>query len=126
MGKNKVPYLITHDGRTLRYPQPDVKKYDTVKLNLETHEIEGVIKFENGVSVLVTGGNNIGRVGVLQSVEKHLGSFDIAHVKDSAGHMFSTRITNIFAIGEGKKPQITLLAGKGIRLNPIEERNKKL
>lgn len=33
MGKNKVPYIVTHDGRTLRYPHPDIKKQDTVKVN---------------------------------------------------------------------------------------------
>ena len=84
MGANKIPYLITHDGRTLRYPHPEIKKNDTVKLNLQTGEVEKFIKFENGASCLVTGGNNIGRVGVLQSVEKHPGSFDIAHIKDAA------------------------------------------
>jgi len=25
MGKNKVPYIATHDGRTIRYPDPDIK-----------------------------------------------------------------------------------------------------
>ena len=65
MGANKIPYLITHDGRTLRYPHPEIKKYDTVKLNLETGDIDGHVKFEVGVSCMVTGGNNIGRVGIL-------------------------------------------------------------
>jgi len=65
MGANKVPYIVTHDGRTLRYPHPDIKKNDTVKLNLETNEVDGLIKLENGASVSVTGGNNIGRVGIL-------------------------------------------------------------
>lgn len=23
--KNKVPYLVTHDGRTIRYPDPLIK-----------------------------------------------------------------------------------------------------
>jgi small subunit ribosomal protein S4e len=32
MGKNKVPYVVTHDGRTLRYPHPDIKKQDSVKV----------------------------------------------------------------------------------------------
>jgi len=75
---------------------------------------------------LVTGGNNIGRVGILQHVEKHPGSFDIAHVKDSNGHAFATRIGNIFVIGEGKKPIISLLKNKGIKLNLIEERSERL
>jgi len=123
MGANKIPYLVTHDGRTLRYPRPDIKKYDTVKLNLETGEIDAIIKFENAVTVLVTGGNNIGRVGTIQSVEKHPGSFDIAHLRDARGHIFSTRITNVFTIGEGKKLAISLLSRKGLKYDLIEERD---
>ena len=84
-----------------------------------------MIKLENGASVTVTGGNNIGRVGILQSVEKHPGSFDIAHIKDAEGNSFATRTTNIFAIGEGKKQEITLLTGKGIKRNPQQERDSK-
>jgi small subunit ribosomal protein S4e len=34
MGKNKVPYIVTHDGRTLRFPHPDIKKHDTVKVTI--------------------------------------------------------------------------------------------
>lgn len=32
MGANKVPYIVTHDGRTLRFPHPDIKKHDSVKV----------------------------------------------------------------------------------------------
>jgi small subunit ribosomal protein S4e len=85
-----------------------------------------LIKFENGALVMLTGGNNIGRVGVLQHVEKHPGGFDIVHVKDSNGHGFATRVSNVFVIGEGKKPQISLLPEKGIKLSIIEERDIKL
>jgi len=125
MGANKIPYIVTHDGRTVRFPHPDIKKNDSVKFNLESGEVDGLIKFENGASVLVTGGNNIGRVGVLQHVEKHPGSFDIAHIKDANGHSFATRVSNIFVIGEGKKPIITLLPNKGLKLTPIEERDER-
>jgi len=126
MGANKIPYIVTHDGRTVRFPHPDIKKQDSVKFNLESGEVDGLIKFENGASILVTGGNNIGRVGVLQHVEKHPGSFDIAHVKDANGHSFATRCGNIFVIGEGKKPMISLLPQKGLKLTPVEERNERL
>jgi len=126
MGVNKIPYIVTNDGRTIRFPHPDIKKNDSIKLNLQTGEVDGVIKFENGASVLATGGNNIGRVGILQHVEKHPGSFDIAHVKDAQGHTFATRIGNIFIIGEGKKPIISLLPGKGIKLTLQEEREKRI
>lgn len=32
MGENKVPYIVTHDGRTIRYPHPDIKKQDSIKV----------------------------------------------------------------------------------------------
>lgn len=95
-------------------------------MNLETGEVEGLIKFENGASVIIHGGNNIGRVGILQHVERHPGSFDIAHIRDSTGHAFATRIGNIFTIGEGKKPIISLLKDKGIKVSLMEEREKRL
>ena len=95
-------------------------------MNLETGEVESLIKFENGAQVLLVGGNNIGRVGVLQHIEKHPSSFDIAHIKDAAGHSFATRVNNVFVIGEGKKSVISLLPQKGIKLSLIEERNKRL
>jgi small subunit ribosomal protein S4e len=34
MGENKIPYIVTHDGRTIRYPHPDIKKQDTIKVSL--------------------------------------------------------------------------------------------
>ena len=75
---------------------------------------------------MIIGGNNIGRVGVLQHIEKHPSSFDIAHIKDSNGHSFATRSSNVFVIGEGKKSVISLLPSKGIKLGLIEERNLRL
>merc|ERR1711957_1031536 len=102
-----IPYIVTHDGRTIRYPHPDINIFDSIKLNLVTNEVDGVLKFDNGAAVFVSGGNNIGRVGVLQHIEAHAGSYDIAHVKDAMGHSFATRKDNIFIIGEGKNSQIT-------------------
>ena len=32
MGINKVPYIVTNDGRTIRYPHPEIKKHDTIKV----------------------------------------------------------------------------------------------
>jgi small subunit ribosomal protein S4e len=88
--------------------------------------VESLIKYENGAQVLIIGGNNIGRVGVLQHIEKHPSSFDIAHIKDANGEHFATRSSNVFVIGEGKKPVITLLPSRGIKLGLIEERNLRL
>ena len=32
--------------------------------------------------------------------EKHPGSFDIIHIKDSQGHVFATRLGYVFSIGK--------------------------
>jgi small subunit ribosomal protein S4e len=34
IGANKIPYIVTHDGRTIRYPHPEINVYDTVKFDL--------------------------------------------------------------------------------------------
>merc|ERR1711881_218370 len=62
IGKEKIPYIVTHDGRTIRYPHPDIQINDSIKLNLETREITTVVKFVNGATVMLIGGNNIGRI----------------------------------------------------------------
>jgi small subunit ribosomal protein S4e len=74
---------------------------------------------------MITGGNNIGRIGNLQSLEKHPGSYEIAHVKDSTGNSFSTRIQNILVIGDGKTPAISIPKGDGIRLTLVQERDAR-
>merc|ERR1711896_40379 len=99
-GPGGNPYITTHDGRTIRFPDPDVKANDTVLVNLETGKIEG--------------GNNTGRVGVITTREKHPGSYEIIHVKDSAGNSFCTRINNVMCIGPaGSTAWISLPKGKG-------------
>jgi len=126
LGKNKIPYIVTHDGRTIRYPHPDIKVNDSIKLNLESGDIDGVVKYENGASCFIQGGNNIGRVGVLQHVEHHPGSYEIAHIRDARGHSFATRLDNIFCIGEGKNPIISLPKKKGLSQTLLEERDDRL
>jgi small subunit ribosomal protein S4e len=126
VGPKKVPYLITHDGRTIRYPDPLIKINDTVQLDISTGKITDYIKFEAGNLCMVTGGRNLGRVGTVVSREKHPGSFEIVHVKDANGHKFATRLTNIFIIGKGAKAYISLPKGKGVKLSIAEERDKRL
>ena len=76
--------------------------------------------------MFVQGGNNIGRVGQLMHVEHHPGSYEIVHVKDSQGSTFATRLSNVFCIGQGKKPIISLPKLKGVRQSLVEERNSKI
>jgi ribosomal protein S4E len=122
VNKGKVPTIGTHDGRTIRYPDPLVKVNDTVKVDIETGKMTDVLKFDIGQMALISRGRNAGRVGIIQHIERHPGSFDIVSVKDATGHVFATRLGNVFVIGSGSKPAISLPKGKGIKLTIIEER----
>jgi small subunit ribosomal protein S4e len=121
-----VPMIVTHDARTIRYPDPHVKVNDTIRLNLETNRIEDYIKFDSGNLVMITGGHNLGRVGTITSRERHPGSFDIVHVKDAANNTFATRLSYVFLIGKGNKPWVSLPADKGVRKTITEERERRL
>lgn len=44
-----VPYIVTHDGRTIRYPDPLVKVNDTVMVDIATGKIKDFIKFDSGI-----------------------------------------------------------------------------
>lgn len=142
VGNKSVPFIVTHDGRTIRYPDPAIKVNDTVKFDLEQNKITDFVKFDTGNIVMITGGRNMGRAGVIVHREKHVGGFDIVHVKDSLERTFATRyvalctkvdsylltsqfssVTNIFVIGEGIKPWISLPKGKGTKLTISEERD---
>jgi small subunit ribosomal protein S4e len=123
-GEKGVPHITTFDGRTIRYPDPLIKVNDTVKVNIETGKVVEFIKFDIGNIVMVTGGRNRGRIGVIQHREKHKGSFDIIHVTDAVGHQFATRMGNVFTIGKGTKPWISLPRGKGIKLSIVDEARK--
>jgi len=120
-----IPYAVTHDGRTIKYPDPMAKPGDTVKLDLETGKTLDTCKFEAGNTCMVTQGANKGRVGVLVSREKHYGGFEISHLKDKKGQEFATRSGNVFVIGD-HKAWISLPKGRGIALSILEEREKTL
>lgn len=144
LGAKGVPYLVTHDGRTIRYPDPAIKVNDTIKLLLPqtsiepatpgapnptaveiSHKIDGFLKFDVGNLVMVTGGRNMGRAGTIVHKERHIGGFDIVHVRDVQGHDFATRLSNIFVIGEGSKPWVSLPRGGGVKLSIAEERDQR-
>jgi small subunit ribosomal protein S4e len=91
LGAKGVPYIVTHDGRTIRYPDPAIKVNDTVKFDLVNNKIVDHVKFEPGNVVMVTGGRNMGRSGVITHRERHHGGFDIVHVKDVLDRDFATR-----------------------------------
>jgi small subunit ribosomal protein S4e len=126
VGPKGVPFIVTHDARTIRYPDPLVKVNDTIKLDIASGKIVDHIKFDSGNLCMVTGGHNMGRVGTVTHRERHPGSFDIVHVKDSAGQTFATRLNNIFIIGKGNKSVISLPRGNGVKKTIAEERDLRL
>jgi small subunit ribosomal protein S4e len=71
---------------------------------------------------MLTRGRNAGRVGTLMHIERHDGSFSVVTIKDAKGHSFATRLANVFVIGAGSTPQVSLPKQRGIKLTIMEER----
>ncbi|KAH0867581.1 hypothetical protein HID58_074603 [Brassica napus] len=79
-GPRYIPYLDTYNGRTIRYPDLLIRPNNTIKVDLEENKIVEFIKFD--VENVVTG------------------SFETIHIQDSTGHEFTTRLGNVFTIGQ--------------------------
>lgn len=74
---------------------------------------------------MITGGHNNGRVGIIEHREKHKGGHDIVRIADLKGNKFATRTSNVFVIGQGGQPLISLPKAKGIRLTILQEQEKR-
>jgi len=125
-GPKGVSHINTHDGRTIRFPHPDIKTNDTVRVDLATGKMLDYAKFEQGNVCMILGGNNVGRVGVITRREKHAGSFEIVHLVDKEGHHFATRLQNVMVIGKGDKAWISLPKREGIKLDNIRDRQARM
>ncbi|KAJ1040943.1 hypothetical protein NDA10_004500 [Ustilago hordei] len=125
LGARGVPHIVTHDGRTIRYPDPAIKVNDTVRFDIDSQKILDFVAFDTGATVMVTGGRNQGRAGVIVGKERHLGGFDIVHIRDVLGRDFSTRLGNVFVIGSEGKPMISMPRGGGVALTITEERDQR-
>jgi len=121
-----IPFLVTHDGRTLKYPMPENKVRDTIKYDIKNGKIVETYKFKVGNVCMITGGANIGRVGVMARIEAHPGSFNIIHVKDALGNSFATRESNVFVIGNGTDSAISLPKGKGVKVTIDQDRETRM
>merc|ERR1712093_535680 len=125
LGNKGVPYVVTHDGRSIRYPDPNIKANDTVIVDIDSHKIKDTIKFETGNLTIVTTGHNAGRVGIVIHQERHLGSHTIVTIRDASGNDFATRMENVFIIGKDNKPMVSLPKRNGVRLSIIQEQSKQ-
>ena len=118
------PFTLLTQAHSIRYPDPLIKVNDTVKIDLETGKITDFVKFDTGSIAMVTGGRNMGRVGVITHRERHDGGFNIVHLKDAIDNSFATRESNVFVIGS-EKPWISLPKGRGVKLTIAEERDRR-
>lgn len=125
-GPKGIPYAVTHDGRTIRFPHPNVRANDTLKVDLNTGTAIDYAKFETGNICMITGGRNQGRIGIVTRKEKHPGSFDIVHVRDAVGHTFATRLGYCFIIGKGTQTWVSIPKNKGVKASIADDRKKRL
>merc|ERR1712124_44984 len=122
-----IPYIVTHDGRTIRYHDPIIKVNDTVKVNIATGKVDDVLKFDTGCNVVVINGKNRGRYGRLETIQRHPGSFNIVNVRDADGNSFATRLGYVFALSKsGEDITQSMPTGRGVKLTIIQEREKAL
>eukprot|EP00494_Astrolonche_serrata_P028623 UN28890 len=124
VGRGGVPQMTTHDGRTVRYPDPEIKVGDSIKLNIAKGTAEEYYKMAVDSRCMIVKGRNAGRVGTIRKIEKHVGAIDLAHIVDDHGHNFATRSKNVFIIGE-KEAEVKLPAGDGVKLGVLEEREQR-
>lgn len=124
---SRTPMVVTHDGRRFRFPDPKIRRGDTIVVNHRDSKIVDHIPMKAGRVVMITGGANRGRVGTVTTTEKHPGAFDICRIKDANGAEFATRTRNVFVIGaEPSKVQIALPKAQGIKPDVIVEREQRL
>eukprot|EP00792_Barthelona_sp_PAP020_P003983 TRINITY_DN1806_c0_g1_i1.p1 TRINITY_DN1806_c0_g1~~TRINITY_DN1806_c0_g1_i1.p1 ORF type:complete len:261 (+),score=53.95 TRINITY_DN1806_c0_g1_i1:112-894(+) len=126
IGAKGIPFIVTHDGRTIRYPHPDIKKGDTIKFDLKTGEIVKFAHFKVGNIAMITGGANTGRVGQIVRRERHIGSHEIIHLKDANGVEFATRSNNVFILGDGSSSLVSLPKDRGVKATIEEDREYRL
>lgn len=53
VGPRGIPFLVTHDGRTIRYPDPVIKVNDTIQLDIASGKIMDSISFDSGEYLLL-------------------------------------------------------------------------
>jgi len=128
LGRGGIPYIVTHDGRTLRFPNPEIRVGDSIKLDLNHGTKKPIMefyKFDIDVLVMVVQGRNRGRVGNIRKIERHLGAYNLAHIVDARGNIFATRENNVFVIGRNK-PEVVLSSDEGVKISILEQQKNQI
>lgn len=125
MGIGGVPLIYTRDGSTFRYCDPKIKVNDVVKVDIKEKKVVDFLQFRPEMKAFITKGKNLGCIGVISGIEKHMGGHDIAYVVDAKGRSFATRASNAFVIGDSDSYWISLPEGEGIKVSELEKSNTR-
>jgi small subunit ribosomal protein S4e len=60
--------LHLHDGRNVLVDEDEYSTYDVISLSIPEQEIKETYKFEEGATILVTGGKHTGEIGKIQEI----------------------------------------------------------
>ncbi len=95
-----------------RNPVEDIyKTLESLLITLPEQEIKEYILFEEGALAIVTSGRNVGRVGIVRSIQKGWGRRrSIVTLEDKDGELFQTSLEYVLIIGKDK-PLISLPEG---------------
>jgi len=83
-----------HDGRTIITTNKNAKINDTIVFKLPEFKSQSLLKLGKNANVYLTGGSNVGNVGVVESVS------DLVIVKMN-NNVLETAKENVFVIGDG-------------------------
>lgn len=89
-----------HDGRTIVTDDKNAKINDTVVFKIPEFKTQSVLKLGKNANVYLTGGSNVGKVGVVENVSNSV-------IVKIDKNVVETAKENIFVIGEGS-PVITV------------------
>ncbi|XP_029819634.1 40S ribosomal protein S4 [Manacus vitellinus] len=130
VGTKGIPHLVTHDARTIRYPDPLIKVNDTVQIDLETGKITDFIKFDTGRSCIPCEALYPSPVWRAPCVAGPawavVGFCCFPPERESSAAIHVSWCDVPSSLLQGNKPWISLPRGKGIRLTIAEERDKRL
>ncbi len=87
--------LVFHDG-TNKVSDIDIETGDVAVFNLEKKSIDSVVKLNEGAKVFLTGGNHVGSISTVKSVEVSKSSrANLVHMEDG----FATVEDYVFPVG---------------------------
>ncbi len=105
--RGKRVQLSFHDGKTLVGDFDEFKPEDVIKLALPEFKVIGRFPFEKGAAVLITGGKNVSKVGIITDVNLIEGTQPNIVTLAVAGGTFQAPEHYVFVVGK-EKPAISL------------------